>query len=58
VKLAERYGQPPHLVAEWSPDWIAVAQTAMAAEVGAEREVREREERRARMKRMMSGKGR
>jgi hypothetical protein len=50
VKVAERFGQPPHLVADWPPDWLAVCQTAMAAENGAEAEIRRREDRQARMR--------
>jgi hypothetical protein len=55
VKVAERFGQPPHTVADWPADWLAVAQTAMAAEAGAEREPRSREERKAKMARMKQG---
>jgi hypothetical protein len=58
VKIAERFGQPPHLVAEWPPDWIAVCETAMAAETLARDEIARREQRAAAAKARANGAGR
>lgn len=55
MKIAERFGQPPHEVAEWPPDWLAVCETAITAENGAHEEIRRREERKARMSRQRGG---
>lgn len=41
----------------WGEGWKAIYRTALVAERKAAKEIREREERRARMKSMMSGKG-
>jgi hypothetical protein len=57
VKIAQQYGQPPHTVAAWPADWLAVAQTCMNAEAGAANERARRDERKARMQRMQSGRG-
>jgi hypothetical protein len=55
VKIAERFGQSPQSVADWSPDWLAVCQTAMAAENGAQAEIARRNERRAKAGQKASG---
>lgn len=47
--IAEKYGQPPQLVAAWPEEWLAAAVTVMDAQHGAERERQIREQRRARM---------
>lgn len=47
MKIAQRFGQPPHEVAEWPGEWLAAAETAMVAENGAEAELRRRQERQA-----------
>lgn len=51
MKIAQRFGQPPHEVAEWPVEWLAAAETAMVAENAAEVELRRRQERQARGRR-------
>lgn len=53
--IAEKYGQDPRVVAEWEPDWLAAAVTAMNAEAAAAEEVRRRQERRQRAARGRRG---
>jgi hypothetical protein len=50
--IAKEYGQDPRSVAEWEPEWLAAASTAMAAENGAARERGVADERRAKLNRM------
>jgi hypothetical protein len=50
--IAREYGQDPRAVAEWEPEWLAAASTAMAAENGAAHERALRDERKAKMRRM------
>lgn len=47
MTVARRFGQAPHEVAAWPPDWLAVTLTALNAEAGAEVEIRRREDTRA-----------
>lgn len=49
--IAREYGQPPQDVAQWEPEWLAAASTALAAESSARAELQKRAERKARMKR-------
>lgn len=49
--IAKEYGQDPREVAEWEPEWLAAAATAMEAEAGAAKERARAAERRAKMRR-------
>lgn len=50
--IAQRFGQDPRVVAEWEPEWLAAASTAMAAENGAAVERQRAADRKARLGRM------
>lgn len=50
MMIAKEYSQDPRTVAAWEPDWIAAAQTIMAAESGAAAEQAIKRERAARQR--------
>lgn len=53
--IARSFGQPPHVVARWPQEWLAAADTALAAENGAANERARRDARKAKMAAMKGG---